>query len=668
MTALGILVAVLAGAGLEATAQSATQVHILEYQDDALVDRVRACDSVLKKGLLREGVELAQQVMDSCTTSGTAGGPRYFPLVQDTQSKRLWLSAPLHLSRTLSSLQKEGRDLHEHLYGKLAEANRKAAIQSQDRARLQTLIDRFPTTQAGRQARLTLARIALESGEVHQSNRHLLDWIHERPATNPRQPVPGNVLGALALALRASGDSASLAKIPADDRSLLIAGKKMTLRGFVEAERARLQVEDFTFPLSQSDTEPTWQQIDNQKTGEGQATILSHSIILRLQKDRLLARDIGSGKLLWARETGDDSQPLPQENNPLTRSGLAVGSGVCVLVRQPSKNRRVLMALDTQTGDTLWSLTSRQKKPDEKVETDVSHLLWSSQAIIEGDTVYIGAHDGATQPRSWLVALDLSTGTVRWMTCFGHGVPLPYETASGQLPGEEQWVTCSAPAHTAGLILITDNLGTIAAVEAQRGYPRWVYRYERRKAVDTSRFGQSSLRRGWRRSRIFVDGDRFIVNPEDSDEALCFFTNPSPVADRPVSHVNFVLNDVLDRNGLSQVLGFQEGVVYLAGRNQLEDIDVVEAWTPAGEDRLHQWPSPAPVDTPVAGALFMGENSLYISTASYVYHINRSSGAVSDPVIAREASPGRFLGDLFLTEQGLLTAAPAGLCFWKNGK
>jgi outer membrane protein assembly factor BamB len=336
-------------------------------------------------------------------------------------------------------------------------------------------------------------------------------------------------------------------------------------------------------------------------------------------------------------------------------------------MRQPQSAVRILLAIDARTGATIWKKESRLL-PESNDSNALAPLLWSSAALIANNTVFVGALDRATQPSSWLVALDLHSGAERWRTRFGGGLPLPFETTTGQLPDPETWLACTRPAYTAGMLLIGDNLGTLAALDGETGQPVWVYRYQRRRAVNTSRFGQSSLRRGWRNAAIHVSGTRFVVAPEDSNQAFCFFTNPSPVADRPLGHVNFVLNNVWERNGLSQVLGFNQGVVYFAGRDRPEDLDVVEAWAPAGDQRLQPWPSAAPLATPIAGALIVGDNWLYVSTDKYVYRIDRSSGAISNPLITHEAAPGQFLGDLFLAKEGLLIAAPMGLSFWSHRK
>ena len=495
---------------------------------------------------------------------------------------------------------------------------------------------------------------------------HLLRWINERPTDD--SPPPTAVLAMLALALAENGELAAADALGEASRSIRIAGKETTLSRFVEEHVNRNTAPAPQFPTDRPMGAPTWLQKDTSDDHPSNPTVIANGRVFRLTPDRLTARDLTSGKLLWARTTHADETPLPPDRSPRHRArALSVANGVCVFVRQATRDTRSLLAVHSKTGATLWQRTAKNPSPNDH-SASKSTLLWSSAALVTEDSIHIGAHDTASQPNSWLVTLDLSSGQERWRTRIGGGVPLPFETRAGQLPRPETWVSCTRPALIAGSILVGDNLGTLAALDFRTGQPIWVYRYERRRAVNTSRFGQSSLKRGWDDSSIHAEGLRFVVSPEDSDRAFCFFTNPPPVSDRPLSHVDFVLNDVWERSGLSRVLGFNNGTVYLAGRDRSEDLDVVEAWTPAGEEHLQAWSSPAPMDTPVAGALIVGDNGLYVSTDKYVYCINRSSGEVSNPLITHEASPGLFLGDLYLTREGLLIAAPMGLSFWSHGK
>lgn len=147
----------------------------------------------------------------------------------------------------------------------------------------------------------------------------------------------------------------------------------------------------------------------------------------------------------------------------------------------------VAMALDAETGDTLW-------------RHDLGSPSDSSPAVA-GDLVYLGTRDHR------MVALDIATGQPRWERDLGN-------------------IVLGSPIVVDGTLYIGSTNGNLEALDAATGGPRW--------SVDVN---------GWVVGHPASDGavvvaaslgERFITADPDTGRRRLVFHSGTPVAGGPV--------------------------------------------------------------------------------------------------------------------------------------
>ncbi len=159
-----------------------------------------------------------------------------------------------------------------------------------------------------------------------------------------------------------------------------------------------------------------------------------------------------------SRRIEDSSEITVVNDRLLAVTGLAVGG-----TRQGDAR---LHCLNRQTGEVLWSVSPSS------LDSPLEGASIRGPAVVSEGTVVVALRKWARERRTvsvYLVGLDLEDGSWRWSRLIGSAGALPFQTA-GRFP---ERVTVDR-----GVVYRCDEMGIVAAIEADSGRPRWVHRFE----------------------------------------------------------------------------------------------------------------------------------------------------------------------------------------------
>lgn len=194
-------------------------------------------------------------------------------------------------------------------------------------------------------------------------------------------------------------------------------------------------------------------------------------------------------------------------------------------------------------------------------QTELAGLTVSSEFLIHGSRIYIGAQKVKGDISSFLLCFDAETGKLLWKRFLCKGSP-SYLQGSRLLENVLTDVSGLAPVVRDGCLFYGGNLGILAAVDAGEGKLLWCLRYARKKEAKD----------GWLRGSIALD-DELLFAPSDSDFFYKIRATRFPVSDSGGSDVfpepprrrdnaNFFLGSVKgvhffleDAHGQAQVVG-----------------------------------------------------------------------------------------------------------------
>lgn len=129
---------------------------------------------------------------------------------------------------------------------------------------------------------------------------------------------------------------------------------------------------------------------------------------------------------------------------------------------------------------------------------------------LEGETVVLSVRKSSQARRVVgvaLVGLDLRTGSLRWVR--------PVASA-GAMPLRSEVRVANAGLLHRGVVYVTDQVGVIAAVEAETGRPVWV----RRRPVSTQAGPAMELGSAWQWSVPLADGETIVTLSPDRLDVL----------------------------------------------------------------------------------------------------------------------------------------------------
>ncbi|NUO55796.1 MAG: PQQ-binding-like beta-propeller repeat protein, partial [Hamadaea sp.] len=183
-------------------------------------------------------------------------------------------------------------------------------------------------------------------------------------------------------------------------------------------------------PIAGRTLQPSWNADAGSPVVFASPVIADGRVFLGSDAGRLTARDVGTGRQLWAFQTGQALRGSPAVAGGLVFTGGGVNGGI--------------HALDAATGKLRW-----------QVPTPDRLTVYTAPSVVDG-VVY--AATGPTQNRSDTVyALDAATGRQLWATDVGTSV-------------------FAGPAVGGGLVIVGNaDDGQLIALDAATGARKWTY-------------------------------------------------------------------------------------------------------------------------------------------------------------------------------------------------
>jgi len=320
----------------------------------------------------------------------------------------------------------------------------------------------------------------------------------------------------------------------------------------------------------------------------------------------LSAVDAKTGRLVW-RYPDEPTGPDPRGRVDVVAAPFLWRDRVLAFV-----DDRVV-ALSAASGAVLWAtggLTGEDPPPEVLVNS----------LVIGAGRVFVCANTVKGETEALVVALDARDGKVVWRRKLCSQVFRGY-AGRGSHP--------APPAFADGSVVVSTNLGAVAALDATTGEVRWLARY---RAFSPLR-RRWALREDacWRNNPPVIAGGLVIVAPQDADDVLAFDTDTGRSQWRA------------PRRNMRHLAGAAGGKVFLSGRRA--------AALDARTGRL-LWESQelgAPAGRPILAA-----GALLIPTQNGLVKVDAENGEVL--WVWRSPSP-REVGNLALTDGLLLSAS-----------
>ncbi len=212
----------------------------------------------------------------------------------------------------------------------------------------------------------------------------------------------------------------------------------------------------------------------------------------------------------------------------VTYASPAAGSGRGPNVQVVSLPRRSIYAFKRNAADSSLELLWRTDQAESQI---LRELSFNGFLTSTHDTIYAVGWSYSGSASSFLVALDLESGKLRWVTLIaGEQVDL---TRFGY-PACEPFIG-DLTLHEGSLYVVT-HYGTVARVVAQTGEIIWLTKYGPRRPP----LSMSARRRQrypfnphfyWSRKAPLVYRDRVLVSPQDSDRLFSFSRETGEVVD-----------------------------------------------------------------------------------------------------------------------------------------
>ena len=658
-------------------AQDLRPIRQLRGDEVETIEKVREFEAALANADLDLAARLAQELIDGAELpldeeipDAPEGAPQRRPrfverseggrhrllesrLIPDRADPASLIPVDRYISRRLGP-QAALLERYRRLQGVLAEDLLRSALATGDERSLRRLARRFAVTEAGLKARQTLAHRALERGDF---GRAWLDFdlLLEAGIGDPALGIEGIIAARALAASRCEGPGPQTTGRASSE--ILIGGKGRTLGEFLEALNNNA-VEAIVGP--HGPLKARWshrlpeRELRRAPKLRIEAQRFDSRVFLR-NRFALAALDMESGEELWTtRFSSEEDAKLPESISPGMRS-LAFDvdeERVCFVIepsRRYAEGERILVALSAEDGSLLWRRSSKAG-PDGSLR-----LIWDQGPKLSGDHLYLTAFDGDANPSSYALCLDAKTGETLWITRTGGGVPLPFAGEDQDYRPARAWLGACRPVLDGGSLLILDNLGSFAILDAATGRPLRSYRYPRRQVEARSRSDMASLPRGWAEGRVLVGHSLTLLIPEDSDQALALHRRLPSDLKRRQNGSNAILSDTYARGMMTRAVGLRGDRLILSGIDPMEQLPALEAWEPSG-DTLLPWPAPAPLESPIQGRAAMTRNGVYVSSSRYVYRVDVVSGAVSNPILSREAEGPGGLGHVLALPGGIILA------------
>lgn len=462
------------------------------FQGNGLFSLPRSQDDVffwrtareeLATGKIQEGVERLQGLLDS-----KRGG--VVPVLEGVDR---YLGLRAAVIETLRDLSPEASVAYERLVAREGGGLLRDALTSARTDDLTAVADAFPTSEAGRAARLRLGDLEFVAGRPLTALRH---YLSARDATSPSHPSFGGIQRRLDLT-RALAEGPRTGEPLAKELADLVGQARASVPGADDAQRDHFgyarrpqsppRGQPQRMPMHLEQVQPTGFNANDfamHVVGDASGLFVTDGL-------RVLAIDPFARERLWEGEgpflrEDEDYRDYEGQIDVNFALAAAVTSDVVVAALQvPTEGEnsrfrqfdvivkipsRRLVAFERSTGKQLWTHYDGRNGP---INARFRGHEACASPVIEGDTVYVPSHDKTGSIAFSVAAYDLHTGEPRWRRLI----------CSSQLEvnmfGNARKEFAASPlALHGGVIYGCTNLGVCFAVDQADGALRWVSAYE----------------------------------------------------------------------------------------------------------------------------------------------------------------------------------------------
>ncbi len=503
--------------------ESANPAKYLPINEE-VKDEIAKADKLIEKQEWRKAIEICQKFIAAPAKGVFEVRPGVYG------------SAKALCEKKLRDLPDAGRLLYRTLYDPEAEALYRSVLGGRDVAAARRLVSEFALTSRGANGLNLLAGLLFESGDVYGALDCWGKWLDdvkadslgesERRLTAAKIAVAaakaGNNRNALNRAITLFGRTGAMVEV--GDRkmarseeleqfasSLWVSGTVPVSAAPAELdfERWSTSLRSGAFPVLNSSRQDMPRGGGRSAANYGCDVALSGGVLYVNAPDGPRAFDAFTGRPIWWRST--------RNYDTNYHSGLRLSNSFCrVYSTADDPARKVVFAsgglrldaYDAETGRPVWSKHRASLARIEAGGGDVnSRMSFCSPVVCQGGTAYALVETSGAE--ILLVALDRSTGEVRWSTAVGTSFASP----SGY--------RVSVPASLAVVgsdPVFCSGRGVIGRCDASTGEIVWLAPYRRRPAVEQE--GNYAALASCRFRPLEVLGDSMICMPPDGQELL----------------------------------------------------------------------------------------------------------------------------------------------------
>ena len=508
------LAAGIACAPLLAAEAPETPMQLSVFVPDSSVasERFALAEKLEKAAEWTKSAEIYQQLLDEYRD-------RVVPAGGSPEEAGLYVSVADRVTRQLASWPADGLAAYNGRFQPAADA---LLQQAQSASELRVVVDRYALTRAGQIAAGRLAQLYWDAGELAPAARIAERLASLLPADSPRRPV---LLLQAGLAWHLSGNGGRAAQLLAQlkqeypDARANLAGQEVPLVGALEQAIAiapptatppgtwpsyggppdRAAAPDF-----KGRSDALLFSVDTaamSRAGE-MAPISSTQMRLMLNQTlaiypvydqrqlffqdgvNLHAVSIDGGMKLPGWQSTSVQLAAQAPSSPMLRTlALAPDAIYAVLSDSASpllmgegggQENSALICVDRATGRTLWR-TTPSAIAQQNAALKATQL--ASPPLVFEDRVFVAARGGRNAQfyDLYLLCFDRNTGKLAWSSYVASG---PNLNLMDEMPFAVESGLPQLSLH-AGRVIVTTNIGAIAAIEVSDGTPAWLRTYQR---------------------------------------------------------------------------------------------------------------------------------------------------------------------------------------------
>ncbi len=595
--------------------------------------------------------------------------------------------------RMFAALPPAGRAEWEELYRADAEALLDRGLRLRNDADLAAAIQRYPADDVRRRAYDARARLAFARGQF-ASGRAALERLATLAETDAER---AGITARIAFALAQSGDRIGVDRlitlsgtlkeeqVPGGDglvrlgtflRDMARAAGPATASGGWPMYGGATDGLPLRYPLPvlskpSSDNDEIWRM----QTGfvEGSQTYtdrtrrqrlghrpvqpaVSRNVVYVNSGLAVFAIDVSSGHILWLHR-GPHHDADWRDNRHMVHGAAVVGDVVYAAVASrsdaPNMERlfyghpivyplphRTLVALDTRSGDVLWSHDDASLARTEHPDTDlISAESVASPPLVVGDDLLVASWRWEALFSVRVVCYDRHTGHTRWRRNVTLG---QQELNLFGRPVKE--LATTALAERDGVIYFGTNLGVVAALDRESGNVVWLTTYPQ-TPIPRSEYWYQTVERGvrWHPGPVVVTDRHLLIAPTESPNLLAIERDTGKIAWLRRDRDRALRNE-------DWFLGVQDGRAYTLGDHL--SATFVETGKPAFSVRLKNEKGQS---RPAGGAGVLAKDGVLVGTTDSLLRLDSATGKLISETPMRRGGDGAFAGDL-LSADGVLFA------------